>query len=129
MLITKASWTVSLRCTRRGTKLLVTDTMMGEDLMKARLPNNPVHPRALMTLCEGLALWHGLPLCVAVSADEDAQRFFERVFYGDGLVEPASPLVMLEARPTRARSRTSRSDRLERGLGDFRQLRLPEHDR
>lgn len=125
MLITKASWAVSVRCTNRGTKVLVTDTLLGSDLLKARLPVIPGHPRALVTLCEGLALWHGLPLCVAASADENAKHFFERVFYGDDLIEPQSPLVILEARPTRG----GRRDRQERGLGDFRQLRLVEDDR
>ncbi len=127
MLITKASWVVSVRCTNRGTKLLVRDTVMGTDVMKARLPGFPGHPRAMMTMCEGLALWHGLPLCVAASADEDSKHSFEQVFYAGDLIEPQSPLVILEARPTRGRG--SSRERRERGLGDFRQLRLVEDER
>lgn len=124
MSITRASWMVRVRCTSAEAKMLVTDTWLGRDLLKARLPASPSHPRALLTLCEGLALWHGIPLCIAVSADADAQRCFERIFYGDGLVDPRSPLVTLEVRPARARSRRARE-----GLGDFRQLRLVEDDR
>ena len=124
MSITRASWMVSVRCMPTEAKVLVTDTWLGRDLLKARLPASPGHPRALLTLCEGLALWHGVPLCAAVSADENAKLCFERIFYGGGLVPPDSPLVTLEVRPLRARSRRGRG-----GLGDFRQLRLLEDDR
>ena len=41
----------------------------GSDLLKAHLPNYPDHPRALLTMLEGLALWCGQALCVAISAD------------------------------------------------------------
>ena len=126
MLIARPTWMVSVRCTATETKLLVTDTRTGDDLLKARLNTAPAHPRALLTLCEGLALWHGLPLRVAACADDDARDCFERVFYGGGLVEPHSPLVMLEVRPSRARAR--RKGVYGRGLGDFRQLRLVEDD-
>jgi hypothetical protein len=126
MSITRASWMVSVRCTSADAKVLVTDTWLGRDLLKARLPASPCHPRALLTLCEGLALWHGIPLCVAVSAEADAQRCFERIFYGGGLVEPRSPLITLETRPPRERQRRARQGQV---LGDFRQLRLVEDDR
>lgn len=126
MLIMNPTWAVSVLCLANSTKILVTDTVMGEDLLKARLPAFPRHRLSLVSLCEGLALWHGSPLRVAVSADEDARASFDRVLYGDDIVEPQSPLVMLETRPPRKRTRR-RGD--ERGLGDFRQLRLPEHDR
>lgn len=123
MLIARPTWAVSVRCTTRETKLLVTE--LGDDLLKARLPTTPSHPRALLTLCEGLALWHGSPLRVAVSADVDAQDHCERIFYAGGLLEPSSALVLLELAPPRERSRR----RLRgRGLGDFRQLRLVEDE-
>jgi hypothetical protein len=123
MLIAKGTWAVTVRCTTRETKMLVTDS--GQDVLKARLSAPPEHPRALVTLCEGLALWHGSPLRVAVSADEDAQGCFERIFYGGDLLEPRSPLVLLD-RDLR-RPRTQR--RIHgRGLGDFRQLRLVEDE-
>jgi hypothetical protein len=41
--------------------------------LKARLPDTPAHPRALETLAEGVALWCGRPLYVALGvAAEDA---------------------------------------------------------
>ena len=49
-----------------------------------------------MTLCEGLALWHGAPLRVAVSADGDAQDCIERIFYAGDLLQRYGPLVLLE---------------------------------
>jgi hypothetical protein len=51
--------------------------------------------------------------------DDDAQDCFERVFYGDGFMGPESPLVDFEHH-----HREERPYRL-RGVGDFRQLRLP----
>ncbi|OGS70546.1 MAG: hypothetical protein A2Y96_01715 [Firmicutes bacterium RBG_13_65_8] len=41
----------------------------GDDLLKAQLPDYPGHPRALLTVLEGLALWCGKPLDVAILAD------------------------------------------------------------
>ncbi len=116
MVIARPTWTVSVRCTRRETKLLVTE--LGTDLLKARLCPHPRQPRALMTLCEGLALWHGSPLRVAVSAADNAMDCFERIFYDGDFVEPTSPLVLLEAHVRNGRRRC-----LD-GLGDFRGMRL-----
>jgi len=121
MLYARSTWAVTIRCTRHDTKLLVTEE--GEDLLKARLGPRPCHPRALVTLCEGLALWQGAPLRAVVSADDDAQDCFERIFYAGDLLEPRSPLVLLEHRPLRTGHRRSLRGR---GLGDFRQLRLLE---
>ncbi len=126
MLISRPTWMMSVRCTAVETKLLVTDTTRGDDLLRARLNTWPAHPRALLTMCEGLALWHGLPLRVAVSADENARDCLDRVFYGGGLVDPHSPLVMLEVRPSRARARRRCVN--GSGLGNFRRLRLMEEE-
>lgn len=114
----EATWKVSLRCTTKETKVLVTDG--GDDVLKANLSTNPCHPRALVTLMEGLSMWHGAPLRVAACADEEARACFERIFYGDGLLPPASPLVTLDVV-----WRNPQPRRLD-GLGDFRQLRLLE---
>jgi len=113
---TIGTYKVALRCRPRSVQLLVTEH--GDDVLKARLSSAPAHPRALVTVLEGLALWQGATLCVAASVDEGAQDCFEQVFYGDGLFEPQSPLVYIEHRLD-----NPRPHRL-RGLGDFRQLRL-----
>lgn len=116
-MMTTGTYKVALRCRSQRLQLLVTD--MGDDVLKARLSSSPAHPRALLTMLEGLALWQGAPLCVAAFADEDAQACFERVFYGyGGLLDLESPLVQVEHRLDNPRPR-----RLT-GLGDFRQLRL-----
>lgn len=119
------SWTVSVRCLNHEVKLLVTDRSTSWDLLKARLPE-PCHPRALLSLCEALALWHGSPLCAAVSAAADGRACFEQVFYAGGDVEPLSPLVALEIRHPRRRARGAAASR---GLGDFSELRVVEDER
>ena len=113
---TTGTYKVMLRCRPNDVQLLVTD--MGDDILKARLDSSPAHPRALVTLLEGLALWQGESVCVAVSASEHAQDCCERVLYGGGLFGPVSPLVSLEHRLDNRRPKRLR------GLGDFRHLRL-----
>ena len=114
---TTGTYKAALRCQTEGLQVLVTE--MGDDVLKARLSPTPAHPRALVTLLEGLALWQGTTLAVAVSVDENAQGCFEQVFYGyGGLLRPESPLVDIEHRFDNRRPRRLR------GLGDFRQLRV-----
>lgn len=53
------------------TRILIQDPH--RTVLKARLPDPPQHPRALETLAEGIALWCGRPLYVALGvAAEDA---------------------------------------------------------
>jgi len=40
-----------------------------ETILKAQLSKDPVHPRALATLLEALALWEGQPVRAALCAD------------------------------------------------------------
>ena len=63
-----ALWPTTARIAR-DLKLLVTSPE-GDDLIKARLPIRPPHPRALLTMLEGIALYSGEPLCVVISAGE-----------------------------------------------------------
>jgi hypothetical protein len=112
-------WIGSVRATPREVKVLVVDPQQG-DLLKARLPPAAQHPRALLTLLEGLALWRGRPLRVVVSATSAADGrpcWCGSGLFGDELWPAESPLVHYEvgdrARPAR---------RLV-GLGDFRSLR------
>ena len=59
------SWRCTLRVTQHQTTLLLSGP--DGDLLKARLDTRPCHPRALLTLLEGLSLWSGEPLCVALT--------------------------------------------------------------
>ena len=106
----------------REVQLLVLDPY-NEPLLKDRLPSNPAHPRAAITLLEGLALWAGHRLSVAVAVTANSTGLIEELLPQG----PAwcSPLV--ELMPVDGPSRRRRVRRLD-GLGDFQavyQLRLP----
>ncbi len=101
------------------TRILVQDA--GIPLLKARLPDGPQHPRALETLAEGVALWCGRPLYVALGvAAEDAlcvsPRWHATV---DGLTR--TPLVVIE--PVIGPPRPPRGGDGLTGLGDFSDIR------
>jgi len=113
-------WKGSVRVTVREVKVLVVDPQMG-DLLKARLPWGPQHPRALLTLLEGMALWRGQPLRVvitAASADDGSPFSSGSGLFGDEWWPGESQLVRYEVG-----GRDSRLRRLA-GLGDFRRVRL-----
>lgn len=111
-----------LRLVPRGPELLI----LGLDwehrpLLKARLPLEAGHPRAAITLLEGLALWSGRRLPVALAAAGPSTAWITAL-----LPEGAawcSPLVEIHA----IAPRRPRGPRL-RGVADFHeayQLRLP----
>ena len=103
-----------------GTRILATAGAEAT-LLKARLAAEPRHPRALSTLLEALALWHGVPVraALAVGAAEQPScdtRHFHESFTDFG----ATPLYSVEYVPDLRRRR--HRDALD-GLGDFRDLR------
>lgn len=113
-------WKGSVRVTRRDVRVLVVDPQLG-DLLKARLPPTAQHPRALLTLLEGMALWRGQPLRVVISAasvDDGRPCWSDSGLFGDELWPGESQLVRYEVG-----GRDSRKRRLV-GLGDFRPVRL-----
>jgi hypothetical protein len=108
-------WKTVLQVTRNSAFLLVTSD--GEDLLKARLNASPSHPRALLTLLEGLALWRGEALDVVVSAGVSSEDWAMPALFGDELFPAESQLVRYHiVHPAR------RARRL-RGVADFRPLR------
>jgi hypothetical protein len=109
------TWTSSLRVTRSEVTLLIEDEERG-DLLKARLPHAPRHPRALLTLLEGAALWHGQPMRVVLSADDSSMPWVGSGLFGDELWPGESPLVTFHIAAHGSRKRLS-------GLGDFRAVR------
>jgi hypothetical protein len=110
------SWYCALHVTPNQARLLL--TAADGDLLKARLSATPHHPRALLTLLEGLSLWSGHPLCVALSVDDSCPRWPGAQLFGDDLWPSESQLVRFDI--VRRDRRTSRLS----GLGDFRTVRL-----
>jgi len=107
--------TAQLQATKSEMRLLIMSLESG-DVLKARLPLPPAHPRALLTLLEGIALWSGAPLSVAIVAEPDCPIWLGSGLFGDELWPAESSLVRYEVvgrgHPKRLR-----------GLGDFRRLR------
>jgi hypothetical protein len=100
----KRPWKVLLELTPQQVRLLVTDEH--GDVLKAQLPARPDHCRALTFILEGLALWCGRALSVAVSAGHPVDHSFGMGPFGDGWPED-SVLVHYEfvgaSRPAGAR--------------------------
>jgi hypothetical protein len=92
----------------------------GTALLKARLPQDPRHPRALESLCEALALWCGRPIRAAVAADRPGAWCATKPWLDTFDAITRSPLCQIDfvasARPPK------RSDGLE-GMGDFHDVR------
>ena len=109
------SWKCSLRVTQHQTKLLLSSPL--GDLLKARLDTEPQHPRALLTLLEGLSLWAGERLCVALSVDERCPASLHTTLLGGDMWPAESQLVRFDIE-----YRAPRQARLP-GMGDFRALR------
>src|SRR5437870_2200044 len=86
------SWTCALCATRREVMVRVRSPETG-DVLKARLPLPPSHPRALLTMLEGVALYQGHRLCVALSAAPSLDPLHVCGLLGDELWPASSPLV------------------------------------
>jgi hypothetical protein len=94
----------------------------GQALLKSRLPLCPSHPRALITVLEGLALWSGHRLPVAVGVNGRSKPYIEELLPdGPAWTSALVDLHIVEHPRPRRRSRLD-------GVGDLReayQLRLP----
>ena len=105
-----ALWPTMLRIGGKELKLLVTSPQ-GDDLLKARLPVRPPHPRALLTLLEGVALWSGEPVLAVISAGAHRDAWLGSEEWGDELLahrKPARPLRLrdpTDPRPPQSRRR------------------------
>ena len=110
-------WPTTLRIGDKELKLLVTSPH-GDDLLKARLPIRPPHPRALLTLLEGVALWSGESVLAVISAGAHRDDWLGSDEWGDELWPTESQLVQFDIAtpPPRARRRLV-------GVGDFREVR------
>lgn len=94
-------------------RLMLSEPMAGTSL-KARLPSEPRHERAVVLLLEALALWYGQPLHAVIDVDaSDVRRHPER--WARLLGDPPEPHVRVEwigvPQP--------RHDRFLETMGDF----------
>ena len=112
-----AQWPSTIRIGAEDLKLLVSSPQ-GDDLIKARLPIHPPHPRALLTLLEGVALFSGEPLYAVISAGEDRDAWLGSEQWCEDLWPTESPLVRFDFAIPPPRPR-----RTLRGVGDFRAVR------
>jgi hypothetical protein len=111
-------WRATVEVQPRQVKVLVTDWR--GDVLRARLGRPACHPRALLTLLEGIALWSGARLSVALRVAPEADEGWIGEPDGSWLWPEDSALVQF---------RFAESHRLSRlrGLGSFRDL-LRVHD-
>ena len=112
----RSRWRAVMRIREPDLQLLVMDVK--GDRLKARLPLRSEHPRALVTVLEGLAMWQGGPLYAVQYVDAKAPDYIDWAFPNADLRGHRSPLVEFSTRV-----HGGAKDRL-RGIGDFRQLRL-----
>jgi hypothetical protein len=110
-----ALWPTRLRIGGNELKLLVTSPQ-GDDLLKARLPVRPPHPRALLTLLEGVALWSGEPVLAVISAGAHRDAWLDSDEWGDDPWPTESPLVHFDYATPPSRTRRTL-------VGDFRDVR------
>ncbi len=92
-----------------------------ETILKARLLKSPMHPRALPTLLEAVALWQGAQVHAALcAADQDGgsdASIYREAFTDFG----GPPLYTLDWVPAPRRGRRRRHD--VSGVGAFADLR------
>jgi len=89
-----------------------------ETILKAQLAKDPLHPRALATLLEAVALWQGQPVRAALCADAGDLSCDSNICR-EAFVEDGGALFSLVWVPAAAhRQRRHRLD----GLGNFQDL-------
>jgi hypothetical protein len=112
-----ALWPTTLRIGGDDLKVLVT-CPAGNELLKAQLPIRPRHPRALLTLLEGVALWSGEPLYAVISAGKYREDWLGCEQWGEELWPDESALVHFDLAVPQPRRRRTLD-----GVGDFRDVR------
>ena len=108
-----SSWKVTLCPAKGEVKILIAD--FAGDILKARLPAAPEHPRALLTFLEGMALWSGEQVHAAVFAADSSSLMFDGTLFGSDFWPVESAMVRFDFLPAGARRRL-------KGMGDFRPL-------
>lgn len=101
------------------TRILIQETR--RTVLKARLPDVPQHPRAPETLAEGVALWCGRPLYVALGVADQETMCVSPHWHATVDVLTRTPLVTIEPALGTPRPPWRPADRGH--LGDFRAVR------
>ncbi len=76
------TWSARLEVRPSSLKLAVIDAE-GNELLKAIFGQAPKHPRALLTLLEGVALWSEEPLRCVISAEHPVSHSLGLAVFGD----------------------------------------------
>jgi hypothetical protein len=87
-------WHCTMQVTPSVARLLVRES--NRDLLKAQFQPQSSHPRALLTLLEGLSLWQGAPIRVALSVDEGFLAEHGSTLFGNELWPSESQLVRFD---------------------------------
>lgn len=93
----------------------------GRTLLKARLPPDPHHPKALGALCEAMALWCGRKVHAAVAA-ERLGAFCATTQWLETFDAVSSQSLLYEVDYVRGLRPSYERDLIE-GMGDFKDLR------
>lgn len=101
------------------TRILIQDAP--RTVLRARLPDPPEHPRALETLAEGIALWCGRPVYVALGVAVEESICASVGWHETVDVLTRTPLVTIE--PTIGTPRRPWRPPDRGTLGDFRDVR------
>src|SRR5829696_9126021 len=80
---------------RRFTRVIA---MQGasDTILKARLRRDPLHPRALSTLLEAVALWQGAPVRAALAADDEETSYGSCLCPNAFLAAETTPLYTVD---------------------------------
>lgn len=76
-----------------------------ETLLKARLSRDPVHPRALATLLEAIALWQGMPVHAVLAADDEPTSYVSSLCRSPLTERGVAPLFTVDWVPVVGRKR------------------------
>ena len=114
-------FTTTVEITPNVVRVLVTEP--AGDVLKAELRAYPGHPRALISILEGLALWSGHRLCVAIAAEYPVSHSLGLGFFGDEWPETNALVDFLFIEIDDSERRKIG------GVGDFRKLRRIDRER
>jgi hypothetical protein len=112
----RRSFKAMIEIAPKTVRVLVTEPQ--GDVMKAEFRSYPGHTRALLFILEGLALWSGQRLCVAIHAEHPVDHSLGLGAFGGEEWPEESALVEFVFVETDGRARRKLS-----GVGDFGKLR------